>query len=196
MAKSKGNFYTLGGLVEKGHEPMAIRLALLSAHYRQPMNLTLDGIGEAGKNLERIRELVRRLEPDDTVADRPEIAEAAARAVREFDAALDDDLNASVARAAVLGLVTDVNRAGLPLSPADSARVREALEAFDAVLGLRLLFTAPAETLDDEVARLIEERIDARARRDFATADRIRTALAARGILLDDTPSGTTWKHA
>ena len=196
MAKSKGNFYTLGDLVEKGYEPMAIRLALLSAHYRQPMNLTLEGIDEAKKNLERIRELVRRLEPDDAVADRPEVGEAAARAVREFDAALDDDLNTSVARAEVLGLVTDVNRAGLPLSPADSARVREALKAFDAVLGLKLLDTAPAETLDDEVARLIKERIDARARKDFATADRIRTTLAARGILLDDTPSGTTWKHA
>jgi cysteinyl-tRNA synthetase len=174
---------------------MAVRLALLSAHYRQPMNLTLEAIDDAAKNLTRVHEMLRKIGPDDGVPDRPEVAEAAVRRRREFDEALDDDLNVSPARAALLGLVADLNRIGLPLSGGDAGRVRETLAHLDSVLGLRLLESPEEETVPEEVERLIEERNAARASRDFATADRIRDDLLARGIELLDTPDGTRWRR-
>ena len=79
MAKSKGNFYTLKDLLEKGYDPRAIRAALISVHYRQPMNLTLEGIDEAAKNLARVHELLRKVGGDASVSDRPEVALAAER---------------------------------------------------------------------------------------------------------------------
>jgi cysteinyl-tRNA synthetase len=195
MSKSAGNFYTLRDVLAMGHEPMAVRLALLSVQYRSPMNLTLDLFSEAAKNLGRVRDLLGKLGPDPAVPDRPEVRAAAAKARAEFDAAVDDDLNVSPARAALLGLVTDVNRAGVPVSPGDAAAVREAVAAMDAVLGLALSDAPREESIEAEVARLIEARAEARRRRDFAEADRIRKDLASRGILLEDTPRGTIWKR-
>jgi cysteinyl-tRNA synthetase len=195
MAKSSGNFFTLRDLTEKGYDPMAIRLALLSVQYRQPMNLTMDGLDEAAKNLERVRDLVGRLGPDAAGPDRPGVAEAVERARAAFDAALDDDLNTSRAKAALLSLVGEVNRIGPPLSPGDAGLVRSALGTMDEVLGVGLLEIGPEEGLDAEIEARIEERLEARRRKDFATADRIRDELAARGILLVDTPEGTTYKR-
>jgi cysteinyl-tRNA synthetase len=191
MSKSMGNFYTLRDLLEKGHEPMAIRSAVLAVQYRQPMNLTMEGIEEAGKNRDRVRELLRKLEAAEAAPDRPELAGAVTRARTDFDDALDDDLNISPARAAMLGLVSEVNRLGPPFSPPDAARIREAFAHFDDILGLRLLEEKETEPLDEEVARLVRERDEARERRDFAAADRIREDLKARGFLVEDTPDGT-----
>ncbi|MCU0726515.1 MAG: cysteine--tRNA ligase [Planctomycetes bacterium] len=195
MSKSAGNFWTLRDVLSMGHEPMAVRLALLSVQYRSPMNLTLDLFTEAAKNLARIRDLLGKIGPDAAAPDRPEVVAAAARARADFDAAIDDDLNVSPARAALLGLVTEVNRAGVPLSAGDGAAVRGAIAAMDGVLGLKLAEAPREETLEEEVARLIEARAEARRQRDFAKADRIRRDLAGRGILLEDTSRGTVWKR-
>jgi cysteinyl-tRNA synthetase len=196
MAKSAGNFHTVRELIEKGHDPMAIRGALTSVHYRAPMNFTYAGLEEAQKNIDRVRDLVSRLEAVEEAPDRPEIAEAVDRAIREFDEGLDDDLNVSKARAALHGLVGDVNRIGTALSAADEARVRESLAAMDDVFGLKLLEVPEAGDLDAEIEALIERRNAARAAKDFARSDAIRDELAAKGILLVDTPEGTTWKRA
>jgi cysteinyl-tRNA synthetase len=195
MAKSRGNFYTVRDLLERGYHPMAIRFALIAVQHTQQMNFTLAGLDEAAKNLERVRELVRKLAPDAGATDKPDVESAVESAIALFDAGIDDDLNISVARAAFLGLVSDVNRIGLPLSPGDAKRVRDALDAMDEVLGLRLTETGDAESPDAEVERWIEERLAARAARDFTTSDRIRDELAARGIVLFDTPDGTTWRR-
>ncbi len=147
MSKSKGNFFTLRDLLEKGYDPRAIRAALISVHYRQPMNLTLEGIEEAAKNLERVHELFRKMGGEDAVPDRPGVADAVKRARREFDASMDDDMNISPARAAVLGLVGEVNRVGLPLSTADANLVRETFSYFDGILGTGLVDVADADDL-------------------------------------------------
>ena len=195
MAKSKGNFFTLKDLMAKGYDPRAIRAALISVHYRQPMNLTLEGIDEASKNLDRVHELLRKIGGEAGVPDRPEIAAATARARSDFDAAMDDDMNVSPARAAVLGLVGEVNRAGLPLSTADADLVRETFAWFDGVFGTGLMEVAQADDLSAGIEALIDARNAARQARDFAESDRIRDELAARGIILEDGPGGTTWKR-
>jgi cysteinyl-tRNA synthetase len=195
MSKSKGNFFTLRDLLENGFDPMAIRSALISVHYRQPMNLTLESIEEAAKNRKRVQELLRKIGGDESVGDRPEVAEVVAAARAEFDASMDDDLNISPARAAVLGLVSDVNRAGLPLSPADADQVRAALTHFDGILGIGLLRIAEEEDLSAEIEALIKARNEARGNRDFAESDRIRDELLGRGILLEDGAGGTTWRR-
>ncbi len=195
MAKSKGNFFTLRDLMEKGYDPRAIRAALISVHYRQPMNLTLDGIDEAAKNLERVHELLRKTTGTDGLPDRPEVAEAAARARNDFDAAMDDDMNVSPARAAVLALVSELNRAGADLSTADANLVRGTFAHFDGILGTGLMDFDDGEDLSTEVEALIEARNAARKAKDFAESDRIRDELAGRGIILSDGAGGTTWKR-
>ncbi|MEW6359843.1 MAG: cysteine--tRNA ligase [Planctomycetota bacterium] len=192
MSKSLGNFYTLRDLLEKGYEAMEIRYALLSTHYRQPLNFSMEGIEAAKHSLQRLRNfvtLLREATGEGGLSDDVKTLVEKTRAT--FEEGLDDDLNISPALAAIFDLVHEANK--LKINRADAAHVLSLLGKFDDVLGLRLL-AEKEESLDEEVARLIEERNQARARRDFARADEIRNSLKARGIVLEDTPGGTRWK--
>jgi cysteinyl-tRNA synthetase len=120
---------------------------------------------------------------------------ACAKADAEFLPALEDDLNVSRALAVVHEFRGAMNRVRA-FSAADAARAWDTLDRFDSVLGLRLRDAARPEDLGDaEVARLIEERNEARTARDFARADAIRKDLLARGIVLEDTPRGVKWRR-
>ncbi len=123
------------------------------------------------------------------------IRAAAARALEEFEAGLDDDLNTSVALAAVHNLTREVNTALAceGLREDDRRDLLEAVRRIDSVLNV---FGQPRrEMLDSEIQALIDERQEARHRRDFARADEIRDQLAARGITLEDTRDGVRWKR-
>jgi cysteinyl-tRNA synthetase len=198
MAKSLGNFFTLRDLVERGYAPRAIRYLLLSVHYRQQLNFTFAGLDQAAASIERLAAFARRLEelPGDGEPD-PELTERSARARREFDAALDDDLNTSRALGVVFEWVRDANRAldeGRG-SGADRPALQRVLAAFDAVYAV--LTSDPAELrLDAGVEALIAEREAARRERDWARADALRDRLADLGIVLEDTPAGPRWKRS
>jgi cysteinyl-tRNA synthetase len=196
MSKSKGNYYTLRDLVERGFNPAAIRYALLSVPYRKQINFTIDGLRGAEKTVAGLQDFHARLsEAHAQPGANPEMRAAAARALEEFESGLDDDLNTSVALAAVHNLTREVNTAlACAGIRADDQRDLLGLVArFDSVLGV---FGRPArEMLDSEIQSLIDERQEARRRRDFSRADEIRDQLASRGITLEDTRDGVRWKR-
>jgi cysteinyl-tRNA synthetase len=196
MSKTRGNYFTFRDLRGKGFDPSAIRYLLLSVPYRKQLNFTFEGLRGAEKTVESLRDFRTRVrmtrgEPGSN----PELRSVAARALEEFEAGMDDDLNTSVALAALHDLKREVNTAldACALRADDRRDILALIGRFDSVLNV---FGEEQEgLLDAEVQSLIEERQQARHRRDFARADEIRDRLAARGIVLEDTRDGVRWKR-
>jgi len=188
MSKSKGSVLLLQDLVDAGYEPLAYRYWFLQAHYRQQQSFTDEAIAAAAKGYRRLLAHAAELREVQGQGD-PEL-QAPLRA--RFRAAMHDDLNAPQAMA----VAWEVARSGELPGPDK----RDLLLHFDRVLALDLASAAPAaeeETESDpRIDALVAERAAARARKDFAEADRIRDALATEGIVVRDTPEGPTWKRA
>ncbi len=194
MSKSAGNFYTLRELLDRELSPEALRWSLLSTHYRQKLNFTLDKVRDAQKCINRLRELKRRLSQV-TSDTGEEIAKRNARVWQEFLAALGEDLNISGAMGIMFTWVNemfsllDENR----ISAAGAADAAETLDKLDSILAV----IEPRESADisDDIDKLIQERIEARKSKNWARADEIRDELDSRNIILEDTPEGTIWKR-
>jgi cysteinyl-tRNA synthetase len=187
-----------------GVDLRALRYLFVSVHYRQKLNFTFQSLEAAANALRRIDEMRFRVEhAGESGPPAAKLAAARERAERDFTAALADDLNVAAAHAAVFGLVRAVNVAVEEnrLGEGDRRAALDTFAAFDRVLGVldpaawRHDEAPPAGPSDDEVEALITARREARTRRDFAEADRLRDELAAAGIVIEDTPSGTRWKR-
>src|SRR5437870_1003406 len=196
MSKSKGNYYTFRDLTDKGFSPAAIRYFLLSVPCRKQLNFTFDALQGAEKTVESLRDFRARLEEAKTETGvNNELHGATKQALIEFEAGMDDDLNTSVALAAVHELTREVNTvlARRLLREDNKREIIAAIERIDSVLNV--IGRPQREMLDDEIQKLIAERQEARHRRDFARADEIRDELATRGIVLEDTKNGVRWKR-
>ena len=200
MSKSLGNTYTVPDLSAKGYRPSAVRYLLLSAHYRKQLNFTWASLTQAEESLRRILDFLARVETVSAEGTHEQVAARVAEARQAFVDAMQSDLNTAGALGAIFELVRSLNSsidAG-ELGRGDLPAIRDAFALFDATLGIISLRRAEDEQPPvpiDEIDRLIEERNAARRRRDFAMADRIRDELAARGVLLEDSPAGTRWKR-
>ncbi len=204
MSKSLGNTYTLPELTGR-FEPAAIRHLLLSAQYRSELNFTFAGLEASRRAVQRLLDFRDRLARTPTGPGAPSagINRLAGEALTRFREAMDDDLNTSGALAALFVFVKEANTAlddaAGAIRSADRESAEEALASMDEVLGLLELALAGRQVDESErerIDRLVAERDLARARRDFGRADAIRYQLAAEGIVLEDSPGGTRWKHA
>ncbi len=196
MSKSRGNFFTLPDVLERGHKPDAVRYLLCQAHYRKKLNFTWEGLQHAAGALERVHGFARRL--DEVEREGPatsEVVAAVERAEGAFGSALADDLNTPEALAAVHGLVGDGNTllAGSSVTREGAERFRSALARMDGVLAV--LFPPEDETLSEGEQAIFEERQAARRAKEYSRADAARARLEALGIILEDTPKGTRWRR-
>ena len=196
MSKSKGNYYTFRDLAAKGFTPAGIRYFLLSVPFRKQVNFTFGALRGAEKTVESLRDFRARLEEAKTEPGSDDmLAAATARALAEFEAGMDDDLNTSVALAAIHDLTREVNTvlARRSLREDNKREVIAAINRFDSVLNV---FGDPQpQILDAEIQELINARQEARHRRDFERGDELRDQLAERGIILEDTKDGVRWKR-
>lgn len=197
MSKSLGNFKTVREIADVyGYE--VIRYFLISSHYRSPINYNLDIIEQCKSALERLyncREsldfAIKNAKAD--IADDEEILALIDSRKEQFINSMDDDLNTADGIAAVFDLVSDINTKIINKDVSKNV-CQKAADMFDELTGvLGLVYNRKSNDINDDIEKLIEERQQARANKDWATADRIRDELKAQGITLKDTPQGVTW---
>ncbi len=195
MSKSLQNFFTVREVAEQyGYEP--IKMMMIQAHYRTPINYTPEVIDQCKNSLERLYTCRDNLDfalenaPEGPLD--PDFAAQADRRRTQFEAAMDDDLNTADGLSALFELVRELNIC----AAGDRTRTTLAYGAkvFDdlaQVLGI--LYNRGPKTLDADIEEQIERRQQARKEKNFALADKIRDDLKARGITLEDTPQGVKW---
>lgn len=180
MSKSAQNFYTLEDIVTKGYDPLAFRLLVLQAHYRNQVNYTFESLVAAKQRLERyknfsaLRYQLARANNDSSIDLTPVIT------------ALEEDIDTPRALVALESVIDGVEAS----FSASSASLSAAITELDALLGLKLL---EVPDISDEQKRAVQERQQARDSKDWAKSDELRDTLLAQGIGVRDTPSGPIW---
>jgi cysteinyl-tRNA synthetase len=206
MSKSKGNFYTLKDVLDKGYSPRTVRYLLLSTHYRDPLNFTFDGLSAAEEALCRLDELWTKLDGAAKVLRGQNGKKAKGLPPRtkgvlslqhivqesreDFIRAMDDDLNISKALAVLFNFAHKVNAAlSSAVDRADLVKVRRLLKEFDSVFGFGFR-GVHAEKIPAKIKKLLEEREQARASKDWKRADELRSEIFKLGYVVEDTAEG------
>ena len=198
MSKSLGNVFTVPDVIGRGYRASALRFVLLSVHYRKQLRFAWASLDQAEEALKRLMACLTRLDGITGGNAHPEFTDRVETARRDFAERLSQDLNVPGALGVMFELVRHVNVAidNGELGRSDAEFIEAVFDNFDQVLGI-IALRRTEETKPDvpveEIERLIAERKEARARRDFGAADGIRDNLEARGVMLEDTPTGTRW---
>lgn len=204
MSKSLGNFYTLRDMLDpernasgKAWDPMAVRLALLKVHHGSRLNFTFDDLHSSMANLERLKCFLKRCQEIAGVPSAGMTHPVAQKAEQDFKKAMDADLNISLALAAVFTLVTDANKRLDALDEESERLAGACLETFigwESVLGLGLFQEDKPLELTEEEKIWLQARTEARAKKEWAEADRLRDLLLESGITVVDSPDGQKWE--
>ena len=198
MSKSLGNFFTVRD-ISREYDLEVVRFFMLSAHYRNPVNFSHELLDQAKSALERLynaknnlEHLLRETEDRQLSSKEQELYDEMDGYIKKFEEAMDDDINTADALAVIFDLVRDANT---HLSGESSKKlVQKIYDVFNALTGILGIAQKEQEkTLDEEIEALIEKRQQARAAKDWATADKIRDDLRKRGIILEDRPTGVRW---
>lgn len=198
MSKSLGNFKTVREIANVyGYE--VIRYFLISSHYRSPINYSLDIIEQCKSALERLYTCRDSLDfaiknaAEETKENDAELIAELDKRREQFISAMDDDLNTADGLAAIFELTKDINTKILD-HDVSKAVCEHAAKLYDELCDvLGILYNRKENTLDSDIEALVEKRQEARKNKDWATADKIRDELKAKGIILKDTPQGVTW---
>jgi cysteinyl-tRNA synthetase len=194
MSKSLNNFFTIREVL-KVYDPEAVRLFIINSHYRSPLNYSDANLDEAKSALTTLYTALRGLEIDESL---PLVDEYAAR----FFAAMDDDFNTPLAISVLFELANELNKARKE-SAANVAQLTATLKKLASLLGVlqrdaEQFFKGDAGQgglSSDEIDALVQQRIQAKADKNWAECDRIRDELKAQGIILEDGPQGTSWRR-
>jgi cysteinyl-tRNA synthetase len=196
MSKRFGNFYTLRDLLAKGYDPITIRYLLISTHYRQQFNFTLEGLESSKAAVERLRNFVRRLHEVEGKTSTEKVATLTAKFEACFGGSMDDDLNIGIALSSLFDFVREVNSlldANL-VSKQQAADIGGVMMHIDSVLGV-IGKVEVEEALPTDIDALVQKREDARKAKNWKEADAIRSQLKAMGIVLEDTAQGIRWHN-
>lgn len=181
MSKSKGNFYILEDILERGYTPMDLRMLFLGSHYRSQMNFTWEALEQAKKNRTYLENVRNRLaESDGTTSNRD-----FGRFVPEFETALEDDLNTPLALTTTIAFASELNSA---LDKNESVSQSDRIK-FENLLG-SLGLESESVAIPNLVQKLLSERERARADKDFTRSDELRVEIENLGYLVEDTAKG------
>jgi len=194
MSKSLNNFFTVRDIA-KEYDLEAVRLFMLSAHYRSPINFSRDQIEAANASLNRLytaRDSIRfQIEHGEDRPMNPEetaFTERLKNYEKRFDAAMDDDMNTADALGAIFELVKDANVTLVQGTSREAAKA--ALKSLEAVCDVLGIVSRKQESLPDEIAALVNERAEARKNKDWARSDELREKIIQAGYILEDTKQG------
>lgn len=195
MSKSLGNFFSLRDLLNKGYTGREVRYMLLHTHYKTQLNFTLDGLNGVRTTLNRLQDFVRRVREisGEKSGNAKDLID---HTLKQFNEALADDLNISVALAALFDFVREIN--GLidkgELGEADKKEILDFLKHLDKALGVLPL--EEEEAAPSELVKFLEERESARKAKNWALADQLRDKITNSGWTIEDTPQGARLKKA
>jgi cysteinyl-tRNA synthetase len=195
MSKSLGNFYTLRDLLDKGYTGIQVRYMLLQTHYKTQLNFTMEGLEAVKHSLHRLRDFIIRLHEIKGKESTGQVEPVIEKATIAFAKALADDLNISVAFAALFDFVREVNsmidRGNL--GDKDVEKVILLLKKFDQVLSI-FDFNPEDEAIPQDLVEALQKRIEARENKNWKQADELRDLIQSRGYIIEDTPTGARLK--
>ena len=194
MSKTDKNYYTLRDLLQKNYDPMAIRYALLSVHYRQQLNFTLEGLQAGKESMKRIRDFWYERSHGKNQRGSGRLSQLLKKTKEEFSNAMEDDLNTPKALGIIFSFIKEGNL--IPKDQIGSSEDKEVdvfFNQLDDIFGIfsRTFFITDIPV---EIKKLVEERTKARESKNFELADKLRSQVREKDFILEDTSDGVRVK--